>query len=46
MNTEQSNGRTRSETCNPLRGGLKGRLAEDFCVLQGTVDALTRYLEQ
>lgn len=41
-----NNDYTRPETCNPLRGGLKGRLAEDFCVLQGTVDALTRYLEQ
>lgn len=29
-----------------LRGGLKGRLAGDFCVLQGMVEALTRYLEK
>lgn len=29
-----------------LRGGLKGRLASDFCVVQGMVDALTRYLEK
>lgn len=45
MNTEKSTDPIRSETYDPLRGGLKGRLAEDFCVLQGTVDALTRYLE-
>lgn len=46
MNTERSTDHIWPENCNPLRGGLKGRLAEDFCVLQGTVDALTRYLEQ
>lgn len=45
MNTERPTDPIRSETYDPLRGGLKGRLAEDFCVLQGTVDALTRYLE-
>ena len=46
MNTENRNDQTLSENFDLLRGGLKGRLAEDFCVLQGTVDALTRYLEQ
>lgn len=46
MNTEKAAGQLWPENCDPLRGGLKGRLAEDFCVLQGTVDALTRYLEQ
>lgn len=46
MNTENRNDRNWPENCDLLRGGLKGRLAEDFCVLQGTVDALTRYLEQ
>nr|WP_317402252.1 HAMP domain-containing sensor histidine kinase [uncultured Gemmiger sp.] len=46
MNTENRNDRTWPENYDLLRGGLKGRLAEDFCVLQGTVDALTRYLEQ
>lgn len=29
-----------------LRGGLKGRLAENFCVLQSSIDALTRHLQQ
>lgn len=46
MITERPKDRILPENGNPLRGGLKGRLAEDFCVLQGTVDALTRYLEQ
>lgn len=46
MNTERPNDHILTENGDPLRGGLKGRLAEDFCVLQGTVDALTRYLEQ
>ncbi len=44
MNTETPN--AAQENGSLLRGGLKGRLAADFCVLQGTVDALTRYLEQ
>lgn len=29
-----------------LRSGLKGRLASEFCLLQGRADALTRYLEK
>lgn len=29
-----------------LHSGLKGRLAGEFCLLQGRVDALTRYLER
>lgn len=28
-----------------LRGGLKGRFAGDFCVLQSSIEALSRYLE-
>lgn len=46
MNIDPPTGFVWPENCDPLRGGLKGRLAEDFCVLQGTVDALNRYLEQ
>lgn len=29
-----------------LQGGLKGRFAGDFCVLQSSIDALDRYLQQ
>lgn len=46
MNAENLTDRIWPEKMDPLRGGLKGRLAEDFCVLQGEVDALTRYLDQ
>ena len=46
MNPQTPTGFLRPENADPLRGGLKGRLAEDFCVLQGTVDALARFLEQ
>lgn len=46
MNPQIPTDRQWPENADPLRGGLKGRLAEDFCVLQGTVDALARFLEQ
>lgn len=46
MNSHTRTGTPWPENVDPFRGGLKGRLAEDFCVLQGTVDALARYLEQ
>ena len=28
-----------------LRGGLKGRMAKEFCVLQGQSEALYRYMD-
>lgn len=46
MNPQTNPGPLWPETVDPLRGGLKGRLAEDFCVLQSTVDALARFLDQ
>lgn len=46
MNSQPQTGTPWPDHADPFRGGLKGRLAEDFCVLQGTVDALARYLEQ
>lgn len=46
MNSQTQTGIPWPDHTDPFRGGLKGRLAEDFCVLQGTVDALARYLEQ
>lgn len=33
MITERPKDQILPENGNPLRGGLKGRLAEDFCVL-------------
>ena len=33
------------EDCLALRGGLKGRMAKEFCVLQGQSEALYRYMD-